>query len=156
MTYYYKKNRENVSEVNEKPIEPNITLRFDPKEISPHEITSAEDAANVMKNIVQRDREEFRVLHLNSKNRVIGSEVVSVGTLNSALVHPREVFKGAIINNSNAILVAHNHPSGNPEPSPEDIKVCTALTDSGKLLGIHVLDCLILAGDKFKSIKEEI
>lgn len=93
------------------------------------------------------DREEFLVLLLDIKNYMIGFNVVSVGTLNYVIVHPREVFKPAIISNAASIILAHNHPSGNPEPSDEDIRITKKLKDAGELLGIDVLDHVII-GDR--------
>lgn len=92
-----------------------------------------------------KDREHFLAIHLDAKHNMTGYEVVSVGTLNSSLVHPREVFKSAILSNSVGIVCVHNHPSGDPAPSSEDKAVCRRLLDSGKLLGIPLVDFLIVA-----------
>ena len=100
------------------------------------------------------DREKFIVLHLNTKNEVISYEVVSVGTLNSSLVHPREVFKAAILNNAASIILCHNHPSGDPDPSKDDIALTKRFVDSGKLLGIEVLDHVIIGANNDYSLKE--
>lgn len=99
-----------------------------------------------------KDREHFVVLHLDSAHRPISVEVVSVGTLNSAVVHPREVFKGAILANAQAIIAAHNHPSGDLEPSEEDRRVFTKLKGAGELLGIKLLDFLVVSGTQFRSL----
>ena len=88
-------------------------------------------------------KEKFTVFWLNSMNQVIGFEVISVGNLNSSIVSPREVFRGAIVASCASIIIAHNHPSGNPEPSNEDIKITKVLIESGKLLDIHVRDHII-------------
>jgi DNA repair protein RadC len=96
----------------------------------------------------------FVVFWLNSKNRVMGFEVVSEGTLNSSLVHPREVFRSAIVATCASIVVMHNHPSGNTEPSKEDIEVTQQLVESGKIIGIPLLDHVIHAGDTFTSFAE--
>jgi len=83
-------------------------------------------------------------------------EVVSIGTLNSALVHPREVFKGAIINSANSIILAHNHPSGDPSPSNEDKEITNRLVEAGEIIGISVLDHIVIgSNDKFVSFKEQ-
>jgi DNA repair protein RadC len=100
------------------------------------------------------DREQFMIMHLNTKGRVIGDEVVSVGTLNSSLIHPREVFKSAVKESSNSVILAHNHPSGDPEPSVEDEEVTKRLSDAGKVLGITLLDHVIVAGDKYYSFAQ--
>ena len=119
-------------------------------------ITSPQDAVKVAKEkIGNLDRECFIVIHLNTKNMVIAVEVVSIGILNSSLVHPREVFKAAIINSSYSIILAHNHPSKNCSPSTEDKEITSRLIEVGKLIGIPVLDHLIIGSDdKYVSFKE--
>lgn len=103
------------------------------------------------------DREHFKVIHLSTKHHVLAIETVSVGTLNSSLVHPRECFKNAIKRSSAAILACHNHPSGlrNPEPSPEDIEITRRLVEVGKLLGIPLLDHIIIGDGNYVSLKEQ-
>lgn len=102
------------------------------------------------------DRENMVVVCLNTKNEPINIAVVSVGTLNSSLVHPREIFKTAILSNSNKILIAHNHPSGKVEPSNEDDKITKRLKEAGELLGIEVLDHLIIGDGLYFSYKENM
>lgn len=102
----------------------------------------------------EEDRENFLVISLDTKNHINGINVISTGTLNSSLAHPREVFKMAILNNSNSIIIAHNHPSGDTEPSNEDIKVTDRLIECGKILGIEVLDHIIV-GEGYYSFKEK-
>ncbi len=97
------------------------------------------------------DREQFMILHLDTRNRVIKDEVVSVGTLNSSLIHPREVFKSAIKESANAVILVHNHPSGDPEPSQEDKKITNTLRKAGELLGINVLDHIIIGNERYYS-----
>jgi len=120
-------------------------------------ISSPEDVYNLCflrKEFDLADREKFIVLHLSTKNEVISYEVVSIGTLNASLVHPREVFKGAILSNSASIILCHNHPSGDIEPSTEDIVLTERLAEAGKLLGIEVLDHIIFSAGNFRSLKE--
>lgn len=88
-------------------------------------------------------REVFSIVMLNTRHQVIGVTVITEGTLDASLVHPREVFAPAIVANASSIILTHNHPSGDPTPSPEDHQVTTKLTDAGKLLGIDVLDHII-------------
>jgi DNA repair protein RadC len=95
----------------------------------------------------QYDRERLIRVDLESQNRAIGEEVVSIGTVNSTLVSPREVFKGAILNNAVRIILVHNHPSGNTEPSSEDEEVNKTLREAGQLLGIPVIDFVIIGED---------
>lgn len=99
--------------------------------------------------------EKFGVLYLNTKNEIIGASIVSVGTLNASLVHPRETFRGAVMLPCNAILVFHNHPSGNPEPSNEDIQLTERLVEAGKILGISVTDHVIVGQNRYASLKEK-
>lgn len=97
------------------------------------------------------DREHLIVLLLNTKNKIIGINTVHVGSLNSSMVHPREVFKPAILGNAASIIVAHNHPSGEVFPSSEDLEVTRDLKEAGKILGIEVLDHIIVGNvEEFK------
>jgi DNA repair protein RadC len=108
-------------------------------------IRSPENAAKLAEAyIADEDREVFLVLCLNTKNEVVGLHRCHVGALNASIVHPREVMKAAILNNAASIIVSHQHPSGNPEPSREDIDVTTRLVEAGKILGIDVLDHIIV------------
>ncbi len=101
------------------------------------------------------DQEHFLTLHLNTKNRLLSMETISIGTLDASLVHPREVFKAAIRQSSASLILAHNHPSGDPRPSQEDIKLTHRLKESGELLGIPILDHVIIGDHKYYSMKEE-
>ena len=105
-------------------------------------------------NFSSQAEEIFAILCLDTKNNVTGAFEVSRGALNSSIVHPREVFKRAILNNAASIMLLHNHPSGEPSPSHEDIVMTNRLDECGKLLGIRVLDHVIY-GDSFYSFKEE-
>jgi len=100
------------------------------------------------------DKECFMVLHLNSKNKIIKDEIISVGTLNSSLIHPREVFKSAIKESANAVILVHNHPSGDTDPSKEDEEITERLSDVGELLNIKVLDHVIIGKNDYHSFKE--
>ena len=97
-------------------------------------------------------KEHFIAVFLDSKNKIIKDEVISIGTLNSSLVHPREVFKEAIKNSANSIILVHNHPSGSVEPSDEDYRVNKVLIEAGNLVGIKVLDHLIVGDGKWENI----
>ena len=119
-------------------------------------IRSPQDVANLLMNEMRYlDREHFRVLLLNAKNRVLSIETASVGTLNSSAVHPRELFKPAIRNSSAAVILVHNHPSGDPTPSRQDITVTERLKEAGEILGIEVLDHVIVGDGVFISFKEK-
>ena len=101
------------------------------------------------------DREAGIVLSLDSRNRPIGCHVVSIGSLSASLVHPREIFKFAILSNAAAIIFAHNHPSGVTSPSRDDIELTRRLVNAGQLLGIEVIDALITGYDTLLSFKEK-
>jgi len=102
------------------------------------------------------DREEMWALLLSTKNRVIGLAQVSVGTLDASLVHPREVFKTAILANAASVILVHNHPSGDPAPSPEDRQITERCAAAGKILGIPLLDHVIVGRDRIESLRREI
>lgn len=113
-------------------------------------------AYNILNQYLQGvDREYFVCLHLNTKLYVIGIETVSVGTLDTSLVHPREVFKAAILNNAASIILGHNHPSGNPYYSKEDYALTNRMIEAGKILGIEVVDHVIVGDNCYFSFKEE-
>ncbi|ACV62287.1 DNA repair protein RadC [Desulfofarcimen acetoxidans DSM 771] len=117
-------------------------------------VKTPDDAVNyVMEEMRYMDREHFKALLLNTKNRVISLEAISVGTLNSSNVHPRELFKVAIKRSAAAIILIHNHPSGDPTPSREDIDVTERLGEAGKIVGIDVLDHIVIGDGKFVSLK---
>lgn len=121
-------------------------------------ISSPKDAYDVFNNFVdfkELDREMFILLCLNTKNEPSHISVISIGSLNSSIVHPREVFKTALMCNSASIIVAHNHPSGNPDPSQEDVDLTKRLSQCGKILGIELLDHIIIGGDDFISLKSK-
>ena len=112
-------------------------------------IISPSAAVKVFQQIIgKEDREHFGALLLNTKNKVIGYHTVSIGSLNTSIVHPREVFKAAIVAGAAAIIVGHNHPSGDITPSIEDKDTTKRLSQSGELLGIRVLDSFIVSPGK--------
>ncbi len=100
-------------------------------------------------------KEHFRVILLDTKNQIISTEEISVGTLNASIVHPRDVFKAAIRRNSNSIVLIHNHPSGDPSPSREDINITNRLVEAGSLIGIKVIDHIIIGDDRYLSFREK-
>ena len=108
-------------------------------------LCSPEDAVRIVQDYLKgADREHFVGLYLDSANHLIGIHTISVGILNSSLVHPREVFKLAYMMNAASIIVSHNHPSGNAEPSSEDITMTKQLVDAGKILGVPIHDHIII------------
>jgi len=109
--------------------------------------------AYLRKKIGREKKEHFVLLCLDTRNKLIDDDV-SIGTINASVVHPREVFKKAIQANSAQVIVAHNHPSGDPEPSPEDIALTRRLGEAAKILGITLLDHVIVTTNKYSSLKE--
>ena len=101
------------------------------------------------------DREEFVVLLLDAKNKQLGFHVVSVGSLTSSIVHPREVYKAAILGNAAAIICLHNHPSGDPTPSAEDVAITNRLRQVGDILGIKVLDHVVIGDGQYVSFVDD-
>lgn len=99
--------------------------------------------------------EEFWIICLDTKNKPIGLHMVSRGSLNSSIVHPREVFKRALLNNANAVILMHNHPSGIPHPSSSDIEITKRLQEGGELLGVKVLDHIIVGDNDWLSFKTQ-
>lgn len=112
------------------------------------------EVAEAFKDMESLDHEEFRVACLSTRNEIIGSHLVSKGTIDSSLVHPRDVFKCAILSNAKAIILLHNHPSGDSTPSPDDSYVTKKLQKAGEIMGIEVLDHIII-GDVPYSYKDE-
>jgi DNA repair protein RadC len=121
------------------------------------QIRSASDASTLLHTYLSDvDREHFVTIFLNQKSRIIGVNTVSIGSLTASIVHPREVFKGAILSNAATIVCGHNHPSGDCQPSREDRAMTTRLVECGKLLGINVLDHVIIGGEgKYFSFADE-
>jgi DNA repair protein RadC len=105
-------------------------------------------------SIKDKAKEHFKLILLNPRNKIIGISTISIGTLNASLVYPREVFKDAIMHSAASVVLAHNHPSGDPEPSEDDLKITKKLVDSGKILGIEVLDHIVISKSNFLSFKE--
>lgn len=120
-------------------------------------VRSPQDAQELAANfIAHEDREIFLVMMLNTKNQVIGLHKAHVGSLNASVVHPRDVFKSAVLNNAASIIVSHQHPSGDSTASLEDIQVTKRLAEAGKILGIELLDHVIVTHTgKHISLKEK-
>lgn len=124
---------------------------------APASISTPRDAAELARRIVKDDaREHFCVLYLDGRHRPIAHSVVSIGTATASLVHPREVFQNAVLLGAVAVVLLHNHPSGNPAPSSEDRQLTKRLADAGRLLGISVVDHVIWTRrNGFRSLREE-
>ncbi|WP_274362618.1 RadC family protein [Paenibacillus thermotolerans] len=119
-------------------------------------IRSPQDVARlVTEELRYLKQEHFVCLFLNTKNHVIGKETLSVGSLNSAIVHPRELFRAAIKRSAAAVICVHNHPSGDPTPSKEDIELTNRLSEAGSIIGIDVLDHVVIGDNRYVSLKEQ-
>jgi len=119
-------------------------------------IRSPEDAAAyLMAEMTSLMQEHFVVLYLNVKNEVLHKKTIFIGSLNSSIVHPREVYKEAVKHSAASIICAHNHPSGKCNPSPEDIEVTKRLAEAGSVMGVELLDHLIIGEHQFISLKEK-
>ena len=126
------------------------------KWFSNKKITSPQEIAEIFIPLLRDElKEKFIIVCLNSANKIIKHEVISIGNLNSSVVHPREIFKAAIEQSSASIILIHNHPSGNPEPSNEDIAITKKIVDAGKILDIPIFDHIIIAGNTFTSFVEK-
>lgn len=112
-------------------------------------------SALLMEDMRYLQKEHFVCLFLNTKNHIIGQETLSMGSLNAAIVHPREVFRAAIKRSSASIICVHNHPSGDPTPSSEDIQLTQRLMEAGDIIGIDVLDHIVIGDRRYVSLKEQ-
>lgn len=117
-------------------------------------IENTEQALAQLHDIRNHKKEHFVALYLNARNELIHREDISVGTVNASIVHPRDVFAPAIEHNATAVIVAHNHPSGNHEPSPEDYDVTARLKDAGRLLGITLVEHIIVTEDAHATVRQ--
>jgi DNA repair protein RadC len=115
---------------------------------------SANEAIQTILDLNDADVEKFGFLALDTKNKIIGIHIVSVGSLQSSIVHPREVFKAAILNNAASIIIFHNHPSGDPTPSQDDIDTTQRIREAGKIIGIELLDHIITGEGTYYSFRE--
>lgn len=119
-------------------------------------ISSPKNIANMLMNeMTDLNQEVLKLIMLNTKNEVVGIKDVFKGSLNSSIVHPREIFREAIKRNSASIIISHNHPSGDPTPSKEDINITIRLKECASIMGIELLDHIIIGNSKFVSLKEK-
>jgi len=117
-------------------------------------IGGPKDVAELLGHLRSEDREHFICIYLNAANNILGVETVSVGSLTASIVHPRECLKAAILLSAAGIILAHNHPSGNCQPSPEDKQTTRRMVEAGNLIGIPVLDHIIIADDDYYSFRD--
>ncbi|MDP3996865.1 MAG: DNA repair protein RadC [bacterium] len=118
-------------------------------------ISTPKDVVAQLTELRHNKREHFVALYLNARNQLVHKEIISMGTLNANLVHPREVFEPALKHSAAGIMVAHNHPSGDPKPSEDDMEITKRLAEAGKMMGIELLDHVIIAANSHFSFKDE-
>ena len=116
--------------------------------------TAPQQVYQAFRFLMEETKEVFLTLHLDGKNRIICVDLVSVGSLNQSIVHPREVFKTALLSNAAAVLLIHQHPTGDPSPSSEDIAITRRLKEAGEILGLKVLDHIIIGEGEYLSFVE--
>jgi len=118
--------------------------------------SSPNDVVSMAKKYIgEEDRENMIVVLLSTKNDIIGVHTVSIGTINATIVHPREIFKSAILSNAVSIIIIHNHPSGNPSPSMEDMEITKKIKEAGEVMSIPLIDHVIISFNNHFSFKEE-
>jgi len=136
------------------------TLKIIKEDSVPYEVpvikspAEAYQAAKQLLALHEKPQEHFCILCLNTKNKIVGVHTISIGSLDASIVHPREVFKAAMLNNASRIICLHNHPSGDPEPSRDDIGITRRLVEAGEIIGIEVLDHVIIGEQRYLSMKE--
>lgn len=128
---------------------------FQNKKVNIAQLLSPQDVFDNLKDIRESKKEHFVVFFLDSRNQQIHREIISIGTINASLVHPREVFEPAVKHLAVQVILSHNHPSGDLEPSEDDLAVNKRLVESGKILGIEVLDHIIVGPTGYLSLKEK-
>ena len=124
------------------------------KEYKPLKLSSSSDVYSAFRKLVESDKEKFYSLFLDIKNNLIGVDMVSQGTLDSSPVHPREVYKSALLASAASVIFVHGHPSGDPEPSFSDKEITRLLKQAGDMLQIHVLDHIIVGLDRYYSFAD--
>ncbi len=125
-------------------------------DLGEYSIRDPEGLVRVIRRSIQdKAKEHFKLVLLNTRNKIIALSTISIGTLNASLVHPREVFKSAIAHSASSIILVHNHPSDDPEPSDDDLALTRRLADGGRLMGIEVLDHIIITGRGYTSFKQK-
>ena len=129
---------------------------LEPDDLVPFDIKNPEAVVKAVRASIQdKAKEHFKLILLNSRNKILRISPVSIGTLTTSLVHPREVFRNAITHSAASVVLAHNHPSGDPEPSEDDLKITRKLVESGKIIGIEVIDHLIIGKSGHYSFREK-
>ena len=132
-----------------------LMVKEEAQRLDINRITSASDVYSLLHKYSTEEKEHFLLVTLDGSSRVIQQRVIHIGTLNQSLVHPREIFRPAILDNSAGVIIAHNHPSGTLEASRADIQITQRLKEVSKLVGIELLDHVILSKEGYYSLSEE-
>ena len=132
-----------------------LMVREEAQRLDIERITSAQDVYSLLQDYSIKDREHFITITLDGRSKVIEKRVIHIGTLNQSLVHPREVFRSAILDNAAGVIIAHNHPSGTLEASRADIQITQRLKEVAKLVGIELLDHVIISKEGYYSFSDE-
>jgi len=130
-----------------------MKIKDAPKKWRLLDITDESQVYKLLEKMSDYDRENFVAIYLDSRNTLIAIHTISIGTLNASLVHPREIFKPALLCSAAAIILAHNHPSGDPEPSDADIELTNQIKKAGEVIGIELLDHIIIGRGSYKSLR---
>ncbi len=133
----------------------NEVVRDDAPEWVSKRFTQPQQVFEMFRDLRHKTKEHFIALHLDGKNRIVCFDPVSIGSLNQAIVTPRELFKTACVSNAAALILIHNHPTGDPSPSQEDLTITRRLKESGEILGIKVLDHIIIGDNAFLSFVDQ-
>ena len=133
-----------------------LARRLSEYKINNASIKSSKDIADLVTPEIRYKKKEHLIgIYLDTRNKVIRKEIISIGTIDMSLIHPREIFMPAVESGAKSVILVHNHPSGNPAPSADDIKVTKRIIDSGSLLGIEMLDHIIIGGNDYLSMKDK-
>ena len=132
-----------------------LMVREEAQRLDIKRITSAQDVYSLLQDYSIKDREHFITITLDGRSKIIEKRVIHIGTLNQSLVHPREVFRPAILDNAAGVIISHNHPSGTLEASRADIQITQRLKEVAKLVGIELLDHVIISKEGYYSFSDE-
>lgn len=139
-----------------KPVFTRMTVREDaPAYLETRRYNSAAQVYELFRDLKCESKEHFMALHMDGKNRILCYELISLGSLNQSIVHPREVFKSALLSSAAALILIHNHPSGDPQPSSEDLSITRRLKEAGELLGVRILDHLVVGDGTYYSFADQ-
>jgi len=138
-----------------RPVFETLTINDLAEEYTGKRFTSPRDIFEKFSYLANESKEYFLALHLDGKNRIVCLDTISVGSLNQSIVHPREVFKSSLLSSAAALVLLHNHPTGDPTPSSEDLSITRRLKEAGELMGVKVIDHIIIGNEAYMSFVEQ-